>query len=52
MKLYDEKDNEVAPTPEMAALIEAYRVAWKATYGSEPAGQHQLAGFDMVMEFS
>ena len=37
---------------EAHVFARAYRGAWRAIYGSEPAGRHQVTALGFVMDFS
>jgi hypothetical protein len=36
---------------EAHVFTRAYRAAWRARYGSEPTGAHQVAALDLVIHF-
>ena len=36
---------------EAHVFARAYRGAWRSIYGAEPAGRHQVAALELVMDF-
>ena len=38
-------------SPEAHVLARAYHAAWRATYGTDPVGGHQVTGLGFVMYF-
>jgi hypothetical protein len=43
----DEDENSI----EAHVLARAYRAVWRCTYGTEPVGQHEIAGLELVVDY-
>jgi len=43
--------DEVFETLATHVLARAYRAAWRAQHGDEPAGMHVISGLDLVIDF-
>jgi hypothetical protein len=43
---------EMLETLATHVLARAYRAAWRAQHGSEPAGLHVMGGLDLIIDFS
>jgi hypothetical protein len=50
-RLYSNSTGEPFDTVEMHVLAKAYRAAWRAVHGSEPAHCHILTGLDLLIDF-
>lgn len=49
--IYSLSSGENENSAEAHVLTRAYRAAWRARYGSEPTGAHQVAALDLVIHF-
>ncbi len=50
-RVFSESSGEDESSIEAHVLARAYRAVWRCTYGTEPAGQHQIARLQLVIDF-
>lgn len=50
-RIFSESSGEDESSIEAHVLARAYRAVWRCTYGTEPAGRHQVAGLQLVIDF-
>jgi hypothetical protein len=50
-RIFSESSGEDESSIEAHVLARAYRAVWRCTYGTEPAGRHQVAGLRLVIDF-
>ena len=50
-RVFRKSSGEDENSIEAHVLARAYRAVWRCTHGSEPVGQHQIAGLELVIDF-
>ena len=50
-RVFSMSSGEDENSTEAHVFARAYRGAWRAIYGSDPAGRHQVAALGFVMDF-
>ena len=50
-RIFSMSSGEEEGSTEAHVFARAYREAWRAIYGSEPAGRHQVAVLGFVVDF-
>lgn len=50
-RVFSESSGEDESSIEAHVLARAYRAVWRCTYGTEPAGRHQISGLQFVIDF-
>jgi len=50
-RIFSMTSGEEEGSTEAHVFARAYRGAWRAIYGSEPAGRHQIPALGFVMDF-
>jgi hypothetical protein len=50
-RVVSETSGEDESSIEAHVLARAYRAVWRCTYGTKPAGQHQIARLQIVIDF-
>ena len=50
-RIFSESSGEDESSIEAHVLARAYRAVWRCTHGTEPVGQHQIAGLQFVIDF-
>ena len=50
-RIYNVSSGELENSAEAHVLARAYRAAWRATHGVEPAGAHEIRTLGFVMHF-
>ena len=50
-RVFSLSSGEDENSTEAHVFARAYRGAWRSIYGAEPAGRHQVAALELVMDF-
>ena len=50
-RIYNVSNGEFENSAEAHVLARAYRAAWRAMHGAEPAGAHQISSLGFIFHF-
>ena len=50
-RVFSASSGEEDNSTEAHVFARAYRAAWRSAYAAEPAGRHQVAGLELVIDF-